>query len=419
MKNVIEKSTDMSSTKQYLIVAINLGDFGSTGNIMINSLQYACKHGDFDAIAYVPTATPNSNNGIKMVAYRRKLSFIKRGYLKIKRNLFRSEQLDGNGYKGYTKYVLKHIRIISKQYEKTIVHLHNVHMANLNVRFLYKKLKSSQFKVLYTMHDSWPYTGGCYCYNHIGCEKWKIDCSNCPQHIKYSSKTLKKRTNILSSMNNLTLIPCSHWLENEIKQSKIKNLPSIVNHGETSLEPFVGESTIKEELGIIGKKVLISVSAYWNEWKGIKYYYQLADILPDNYVLVLVGGILPNYPYKNILHIKHIKDQNKLAEFLSVADVFVSLTQADNLPLVLMEAQICGLPIVGFGHGGTPEEITKKSGIMVGKDNDINKILSALIYVVEKKPFKKEDIIESGNRFKKYESAKRQLEIYKRAIVHD
>ena len=209
------------------------------------------------------------------------------------------------------------------------------------------------------------------------------------------------------------MIPCSNWLDSELKRSRLSSIPTIVNNGECSIEAYSGCSSLKKELGIENKKVVISVSAYWNDWKGIKYLYELAELMPDDYILLLVGGRV-NKSLANMIHVDSIKDSNKLAEYYSIADVFVSTTQADNLPLVLMEAQLCGLPVVGFGHGGTPEEITEKSGIMVGTDNSVEKLFEAIKYVVEKKPFKKEDIIASGNRFKKYESAKRQLFIYER-----
>lgn len=394
-----------------LIIGINLGDFGSTGNIMLNSLEYAHEHGFFDVLACIPYETKQINK-VRTLSFSAIIPKIKCYYYAILRRLKFPIVNDGNYYKEYTKRLIQIIKQESKIYKTTIIHMHNMHMCNLDVNKFYRWLgKHNEYKVLYTLHDCWTFTGGCYCYDFIGCTNWKDKCKNCPQCLKYTTHQLKKRTKLLSMMKNLTLIPCSKWLENELKQSRLKNMPSIVNNGETSLEPYKGISNLKNTLGLNNKKILISVSAYWNDWKGIKYLYALANQLPNDYVLLLLGGTL-NKEHKRIIHIPSINEQSLLAEYYSIADVFVSTTQSDNLPLVLMEAQICGVPVVGFGHGGTPEEITEKSGIMVGADNDVNKLLSTIIRVVEDKPFKKEDIIASGNRFKKYECAKRQFEIY-------
>lgn len=398
-----------------LIIGINLGDFGSTGNIMLNSLEYAHEHGLFDVVACIPYEA-KKENAVKTISFETSLPKIKSFYYSFLRKLNFPLINDGNYYKEETKTLINIIKRESKQYQNTIIHLHNIHMCSLHICKLYKWLnKHKEYIVLYTLHDCWAFTGGCYYYDFISCNRWQKKCYKCPQHIKYTMVQLRRRTNLLNKIKNLTLIPCSEWLNNELKKSKLNKIPSIVNNGEASIVPFSGKSNLKKYLGIDKKRVILSVSANWNDWKGIKYLYQLADILPRNYVLLLVGGII-NTQNKNIIHIPSVFDSKVLAEYYSIADVFVSTSQSDNLPLVLMEAQICGVPVVGFGHGGTPEEITDKSGIMVGTDNDINKLLSGIVHVIEDKPFKKEDIISSGNRFKKYECAKRQLEIYNNAI---
>ena len=403
----------MEYKKNAIVIGINLGDYGSTGSIMLNTLEYAQKKG-VDVIALVPQKTRN-NSPVKIIEYRFSFNF----FQKIKHFLAKKINpyiiLDGNIYKEFSNKIIKIIKKESLKHKKTIVHLHNIHNADIDAKALYKYLsKKKNFFVFYTLHDCWAFTGGCYHYAVDNCKEWQKACSTCPQKRKYTSKILNKRVSLLNQINNLTLIPSSNWIKKELEKSVLKKIPMIVNHGETSLTPYRGKNNLKEELILSDKKIIISVSAYWNEWKGIKYIFEVASMLPPNYVILLVGGILPKYTNKNIIHISEIKNNNELSKYYSIADVFLSTTQADTLPLVLMEAQICGLPVVGFGHGGTPEEITSKSGIMVGTDNNVSKLVKALIYTVENKPFKKKDIIESGNRFKKYECAKRQFDIYKK-----
>lgn len=394
-----------------LIIGINTVDFGSTGNMMLNSLEYANLNGPFDVVALVPFKT-NNGSKVRIESFGIKFCKIKHYFYAILKRMKLPLTNDGNRYRQITNRLIKIIKKESLGYEKVFIHLHNIHDSEINVNVFYKWLgKHKEYQVIYTLHDCWALTGGCYVYDFIGCNKWRIDCKKCPQHILYSHSQLVKRTKLINQIPNLLLIPCSNWLNNELGKSKLSSIRRIVNNGETSLSPFVGESNLKKKLGIENKKILISVSAYWNDWKGIKYFYQLADKLPDNYVILLVGGELIK-EHKKIIHVASISDSNQLAEYYSISDVFVSCTQSDNFPLVLMESQICGVPVVGFGYGGTPELITNKSGVMVGKDNNVDKLLEAIKEVIEKHPFKKEDIIASGNRFKKYECAKRQLVIY-------
>ena len=392
-----------------LIIGINQCDNGSTGSIMINSLYYASKNGNYDVLACVPYKI--TNKLIKTILFTKKISNFKLHYYSLLKKLNFPLSVDGNYCKENTINLIKIIKRESLGYSNVIIHMHNLHMCELDVQLFYRWLaKQKNTKTLYTLHDCWAFTGGCYYYDFVGCEKWKDKCESCPQNFKYTKKVLKKRTKLINKIPNLTLIPCSKWLENEIKKSKLKKIKTVVNYGETSLEPFTGKTNLKEQLGLINKKILITVSAYWNEWKGEKYLLQLADILPEDYVLIVVGNY--SKTHRQIINAGPIKDQKLLSQYYSISDVFVSVTQSDNLPLVLMEAQICGLPIVGFGHGGTPEEITDKSGIMVGTDNNVFNLLNGIKYVVEKKPFDKNDIIDSGKRFKKNECSKRQFEIY-------
>ena len=401
----------MVEKNKNLIIGINLVDFGSTGNIMLNSLEYAHENGPFDVVALVPFAT-NTSSKVRIESFGIKFNKIKHYFFAALKRMKFPIVNDGNRYRQVTRKLIKLIKKEASGYDKVFIHLHNIHDSEINVNVFYKWLrKHKEYQVFYTLHDCWTFTGGCYYYDFVGCKKWQKDCKKCPQHILYTHNQLEKRTALLNNIQNLLLIPCSQWLSNELGKSKLSSIKRIINNGETSLEKYNGKSNLKKELGIEDKKVLISVSAYWNDWKGIKYFYQLADKLPDDYVILLVGGGLPK-EHQKIIHIPQISDSNKLAEYYSISDVFVSLTQSDNFPLVLMESQICGVPIVGFGHGGTPELITEKSGIMVGKDNDVDKLFAAIKNVIENHPFKKEDIIASGNRFKKYECAKRQLVIY-------
>lgn len=54
-----------------------------------------------------------------------------------------------------------------------------------------------------------------------------------------------------------------------------------------------------------------------------------------------------------------------LAEYYSLADVFILPSLAENYAIVSLEAMACGTPVVGFDVGGTPEQLTASRGIVV------------------------------------------------------
>lgn len=61
------------------------------------------------------------------------------------------------------------------------------------------------------------------------------------------------------------------------------------------------------------------------------------------------------YSKKNILAKEKISDQKLLAQYYSMADVFVICSKRENFPTTCVEAQCCGTAVAGFDTGGTKE----------------------------------------------------------------
>lgn len=57
----------------------------------------------------------------------------------------------------------------------------------------------------------------------------------------------------------------------------------------------------------------------------------------------------------NTLILPKITNQNLLAQYYSIADVFAICSKRENFPTTCIEAQCCGTPVVGFDTGGTKE----------------------------------------------------------------
>lgn len=397
-----------------IIIGINLGDFGSTGVIMRNSLEYANKHGGFDYLVIVPKTEGKPNT----YAFLEQNSIVD----KIDRRIFHRSLGNPDGLYEHraTKRIIHKLNEKCEEYQKVIVHLHNIHMASIDYRLLFRYLaKNNKIKnVFYTIHDAWPYTSACYCYNFINCNEWRTGCRcNCPQNYgtKHFSvnkiwKIKKKYTLLLNG--KMILLPVSNWINNEINYSFLCHFKRIVINGETNVSKLPHRDYgIIERYSLHNKKVVLTVSAYWNDWKGYKYIYDVADKLPNDYMVIVVGGKFDTTNHCNIIHFKDVPN-GELNRFYSIADVYMSTSQSESLGLTTCEAQICGVPVVAFGHGGIKETFNKKTGILVGEDNDIDKMVDAIIRVVEEHPFKKEDIIRNGNRFKKFAAAKKYFRLY-------
>ena len=384
-----------------LVIGINLGDCGSTGNMMIHGLQYASLGADFDYLIMTPKqvdGVPNNPFAESKIGIFERLFC---HYL-IKWTWF----VDGDYFLSRSRFVIQTIKQQIKTGRKVVVHLHNIHHSTLNVPYLLKHLSKMDIPVLYTLHDCWSFTGGCYHYEEAKCEGFRRGCRKCPKGFKWSHLRWLRKTKPLLRAKNFILMPCSEWLSTELDSSALACVPRQVVYGETSLVPMPHDPSLRIKHGFSMKDhLLVSVT------KGVPNLLKLADVLPNDYKLIIVGRDAETGGRSNVIAPGFV-DHETFAEYLAMSDCFISCTPEETLGLVIPEAQMCGLPVVGFGHGGSPEAITKKTGIMVGIDDNIVELLNAIIHVVEDKPFSTRDIVENGLRFAKYEYGKRMLPHY-------
>ena len=106
------------------------------------------------------------------------------------------------------------------------------------------------------------------------------------------------------------------------------------------------------------KKIVITVvpSLQSND-KGGPFIIQLAKENPDFFFIVVGAEKETKNDSSNLLVIPFTSSRDELAEFYSVADVFVLASKIDNYPTVCLEANCCGTPVVAFDVGGVKETI--------------------------------------------------------------
>ena len=318
-----------------------------------------------------------------------------------------------------TKEIIRQI----KEFSPDIVHLHNIHGHNVNLKTLFKFFKKNpEIKLFWTFHDCWAFTAYCPHYTMAKCYKWQSECSHCKLRKEYSwffdkSKKLFNRKKELFTGLNLTIVTPSKWLAEEVKKSFMKDYPvKVINNG-IDLSVFKPtESDFREKHGIDKDKFLLSGVAFgWGERKGVDVFIELSKRLDKNkYAIVLVGGnaetdkLLP----KDIISIHRTQNQTELAEIYSSCDLFVNPTREEVLGLVNIEANACGTPVLTFDSGGSPECINKKSGSVVSCD-DINGLIKEIERIRNERPFTKENCILRAEEFDADKKFKEYTELYK------
>lgn len=264
-----------------------------------------------------------------------------------------------------------------QDYNPDIIHLHNIHGYFCNFKVLFEYLDTVNTPIVWTMHDCWPFTGRCFHFVGVNCYKWKTGCYGCKAEAGYTvsqycdrSKylyALKKK--LFSSVKKMTLVPVSNWQAAFLKESFLKNYEVHTIHNGVDIDKFrpVSGQRLRSKYGLDGKFVILGVASPWNTRKGLDDFYRLRSMLPDDYTIILVGlnqKQAENLP-ERIIGITRTESPQELAEYYSMADVFVNLSYLDTFPTVNIEALACGTPVITYRTGGSPEAIDANTGYVV------------------------------------------------------
>lgn len=269
-----------------------------------------------------------------------------------------------------------------------IIHLHNLHSNYINTGMLFRYIKKTNVRLIWTLHDCWPFTGHCVHFQVSNCEKWKTLCENCDCYRQYpesfffddSRRQYQKKKKLFSDLPDVTLITPSKWLADLTRESFLKDYPvRIINNG-IDTEVFIHrESNIRKRYSLENKKIVLGVAFSWGYRKGLDVFVELSRRLEPEFKIFLVGideKIRKTLP-TNITCIDRTADKRELSEIYSMADVFVNPTREETFGLVNIEALSCGTPVITFHTGGSPECLFDGGGAIVEKD-DIDGLLDSV-----------------------------------------
>lgn len=288
--------------------------------------------------------------------------------------------LDRHGFasKKATKKLIKTI----EELKPDVINLHNIHGYYVNIEILFDYLKKINIPVVWTFHDCWPFTGHCSYFDSVACEKWKTHCQNCPKKSFYpksllidnSFKNFSEKKQIFNQLDNLHIITPSNWLKNLVKKSFLSKFPVSCIHNGIDLSkfnPVENVEKLSQKWNLKDKIIVLGVASIWDRRKGLDDFISLSNKLSDTYQIILIGLAkkqIAQLP-KNIIGIERTESIEELAEYYSLAKVFVNPTYQDNFPTTNIEALACGTPVVTYNTGGSPEAIDKETGIVVEKGN--------------------------------------------------
>lgn len=256
-----------------------------------------------------------------------------------------------------------------KKWKPDIVHLHILHHGYVDYILLLEYLAEKQIPVMFTVHDMWGATGGCYHYTNICCDGYLRGCVGCRADKSRldcdRSKTAEyfsRKTALYKKLKTPCFVGVSQWVSDELSRTALSayQIHTIWNSID---EPCGTAAAEKNE-----KFTVVGVAAYWDNSKGLDKFLKLADLLGDGYRIILVGNAGDEAKAaapENIVFTGPITDRRKLFELYASSDLHVSMSTEETFGMTFVEAASVGTRSLGFDSTAIPQVIEKTFGYVV------------------------------------------------------
>lgn len=246
-----------------------------------------------------------------------------------------------------------------------IVHLHWICEGLVSI----ESLSNIKAPLIWTLHDSWPFTGGCHLPND--CSNFQKNCGCCPQlgstrGLDLSRIGWARKRRMLNRTKPLIISP-SRWLarcaatSTLMKDLRIEVVPNGVDTN--CFKPF-DMVTARKLLGIKeNKKILLfsAINGLQHEHKGFHLLKSalaecsLVDGFKETVELYVAGSYEPeNFSELTIQthFLGQLNDDVTLALLYNAADLYLAPALLENFSTTVLEALACGTPSVAFNAGG-------------------------------------------------------------------
>ncbi len=289
--------------------------------------------------------------------------------------------------------------ILRKTEDADVIHLHWIGNGFLDVG----ALRGVRKPIVWTMHDMWPFTGGCY-YDG-GCGRFASGCGRCPvlaseKENDLSTRVFRRKQRAWSEVD-LTLVAPSHWLAGEARRSPLfqrRRIEVIPNCLDPSVFKPIPKDVARTILNLPAGKPLLLFGAENPRSEARKGYQNLLDAMAPletlcagrdkpEFVLFGAGDRGRREESGWVCHtLGPLRDEFSLALAYSAADVFIAPSIQDNLPNTLLEAFACGTPCVAFAIGGMADIIAHRENGYLAAPFDPGDLAAGIVWALSANP---------------------------------
>lgn len=252
--------------------------------------------------------------------------------------------------------------------------------------------------LVWTLHDMWPFTGGCY--YSADCERYTDQCGACPvidsDVDDDRSRFVWKRKATAWNELDLTVVTPSSWLANRARESSLfgeRPIRVIPNGLDLAAYDPKNRTAARDRYGLPkdASLVLFGAHDHYNDRKGAGLLvhaleqFRATDV-PNDVELVTFGTTrcqISNAGF-DVYELGYVDDVG-LRTLYSACDVTVVPSRQENLPNIISESFAAGTPCVAFDVGGIPEMIDHRENGYLATAEDPSSLARGIEWVLADK----------------------------------
>jgi len=282
-----------------------------------------------------------------------------------------------------------------QSYKPDIINLHWISDCYIRIETISK----IDYPIVWTIHDSWPFTGGCHV--PFDCRRYMEKCEECPAldsttHRNLSTKVLLRKK-ISWKHSNMTIVAPSRWLAECSKKSSLfqNNRVEVIPNGiDVSCFKPVDKKTARSVLNLPLEKTILLFggnNATNAKNKGFHMFkdslQKIANKLQPEKIIVAIFGE-PKKPESfeagfKIQHMGIFNDEISMALLYSAADAIIVPSIQESFGLTAAEALSCGTPVVAFDTSGLKDIVDHKQNGYLAPLYDTEEMARGISWVIE------------------------------------
>jgi glycosyltransferase involved in cell wall biosynthesis len=251
-----------------------------------------------------------------------------------------------------------------QKYDPDIIHLHWINDAFIRI----EDLKQFGKPLVWTLHDMWPFSGGCHYAEH--CKGYQSACGQCPllgstRQWDLSAWVWRRKSKAWQSLD-LTVVCPSQWLAERARESTLFQDVNVqvIPHGlDTQTYAPVDQLWARRLLNLpLDKKIVMfgAINSTSDPRKGFAFIVSALKTLKQKNLVDDVTFVVFGNPKSekgvdlevDCRYLGQFHDDLSLSILYSAADVMVVPSTQEAFGQTAFEALACGTPVVSFDSTG-------------------------------------------------------------------